>query len=479
MVALDPNRVDELVRVYRAHNEPLHDTLECCAGIDDVLADAEGRGTPARHRHREAPADRRPRVRAAADRALLRRRRRRRRDRAPQARPRAAAARARAPRRRAPTTPRTSATRRSTCRRPAPPASTRSASAGGASTTREALVDDADVVVDRRRNCLPSSESKRAAESARGRAARAAEPLAARVPRPRRPVRRRRDLRPALRRARRARTRASRACTRPTRRRTASARRLSGKFQKVRHLEPMGSLEKVTTEEALVKWADDRRQAARQRRPGRVRDRAEDRRARDQPHLRGRRLRRAARRAATVRSARTSRRTCARSPRSRCACSARARRRCSRCAARSTCRSRASAQLNERLVAEDKKPTPNPRNAAAGSLRQKNPSITACAPALASGRTASARATGVELASHSETLEWLRGHGFPINPFAERLETIEAVAKACRDWERKRAELDYEIDGIVIKVDDYAQQQRLGLRSTSGRAGRARSSGRR
>ena len=51
-------------------------------------------------------------------------------------------------------------------------------------------------------------------------------------------------------------------------------------------------------------------------------------------------------------------------------------------------------------------------------------------------------------------------HGFPINPFAERLESIDAVAKACRDWERKRADLDYEIDGIVIKVDDYAQQQR-------------------
>ena len=117
--------------------------------------------------------------------------------------------------------------------------------------------------------------------------------------------------------------------------------------------------------------------------------------------------------------------------------------------------------LNERLVAEEKKPTPNPRNAAAGSLRQKDSSITASRPLSFWAYGVGAR-TGVELTSHSQTLEWLREHGFPINPFAERLESIEEVAKACRDWERKRAELDYEIDGIVIKVDDYTQQQRLG-----------------
>jgi DNA ligase (NAD+) len=69
---------------------------------------------------------------------------------------------------------------------------------------------------------------------------------------------------------------------------------------------------------------------------------------------------------------------------------------------------------------------------------------------------------GVELGSHWETLQWLRAHGFPINPFAERLETVEAVARACRLWERKRSELDYEIDGIVIKVDDLGQQRGLG-----------------
>ena len=118
-------------------------------------------------------------------------------------------------------------------------------------------------------------------------------------------------------------------------------------------------------------------------------------------------------------------------------------------------------ELNERLVDEGKKPTPNPRNAAAGSLRQKDPSITAKRP-LSFWAYGVGVHEGASLGSHWQTLQWLREHGFPINPFAERLETVEEVAERCRVWERRRAELDYEIDGIVIKVDDYAQQERLG-----------------
>jgi DNA ligase (NAD+) len=129
-------------------------------------------------------------------------------------------------------------------------------------------------------------------------------------------------------------------------------------------------------------------------------------------------------------------------------------------------------KLNERLVAEGKKPTPNPRNAAAGSLRQKDSSITASRP-LSFWAYGVGAAEGFELPTHSETLAWLRGHGFPINPFAERLESIEAVAEACRHWETRRTELDYEIDGIVIKVDAYDQQRRLGALHSRPRWARA------
>src|SRR4051812_25442471 len=129
-------------------------------------------------------------------------------------------------------------------------------------------------------------------------------------------------------------------------------------------------------------------------------------------------------------------------------------------------------ELNERLVAEDKKPTPNPRNAAAGSLRQKNPAITASRPLSVWAYGIGAH-DGVELATHWETLQWLKAHGFPINPFAERLDDIEAVAAACGEWERRRTQLDYEIDGIVIKVDDYEQQRRLGALHSRPRWARA------
>jgi len=129
-------------------------------------------------------------------------------------------------------------------------------------------------------------------------------------------------------------------------------------------------------------------------------------------------------------------------------------------------------ELNERLIAEDKKPTPNPRNAAAGSLRQKDSRITAARP-LSFWAYGIGVHDGAALQSHWETLAWLKVHGFPINPFAERLESVDAVAKACREWERKRSGLDYEIDGIVIKVDDYAQQQRLGALHSRPRWARA------
>jgi DNA ligase (NAD+) len=118
-------------------------------------------------------------------------------------------------------------------------------------------------------------------------------------------------------------------------------------------------------------------------------------------------------------------------------------------------------ELNERIAELGQKLAPNPRNAAAGSLRQKDSSITASRP-LAVWVYGLGATEGLQFESQWETLGWLREHGFRTNPFAERLESIEEVAKACREWERRRTELDYEIDGIVIKVDSLEQQAILG-----------------
>jgi DNA ligase (NAD+) len=118
-------------------------------------------------------------------------------------------------------------------------------------------------------------------------------------------------------------------------------------------------------------------------------------------------------------------------------------------------------ELNARLTKEGKKPTPNPRNAAAGSLRQKDPSITAARP-LSIWIHGLGRRDGLPTKGHWDSLQWLREHGFRTNPYAQLHDSIESVAETCREWEKRRIELDYEIDGIVIKVDSFAQQERLG-----------------
>jgi DNA ligase (NAD+) len=119
------------------------------------------------------------------------------------------------------------------------------------------------------------------------------------------------------------------------------------------------------------------------------------------------------------------------------------------------------ARFNEAQLAAGKKAAPNPRNAAAGSLRQLDPRVTADRPLSLWVYGFGAR-EGTFPESQWEMLQWLRAHGFRTNPHAERLETIEEVAEACRAWEARRGDLDYEIDGIVIKVDDLDQQRRLG-----------------
>ncbi|HEU5263076.1 MAG TPA: NAD-dependent DNA ligase LigA, partial [Gaiellaceae bacterium] len=118
-------------------------------------------------------------------------------------------------------------------------------------------------------------------------------------------------------------------------------------------------------------------------------------------------------------------------------------------------------RFNEAQIAAGKNPAPNARNAAAGSLRQLNPAVTADRP-LSIFVYGVGLLEGARPSTQWEALEWLRTRGFRTNPSAQRLETIDAVADACEAWEGRRASLGYEIDGIVIKVDSFDQQERLG-----------------
>ena len=119
------------------------------------------------------------------------------------------------------------------------------------------------------------------------------------------------------------------------------------------------------------------------------------------------------------------------------------------------------ARFNEAQLAAGRKPAPNARNAAAGSLRQLNPAVTAERP-LSIFVYGIGVLEGDDLASQSEALEWLRARGFRTNPNMERFESIAEVAVACAAWEERRGSLGYEIDGIVIKVDSFDQQRRIG-----------------
>lgn len=104
----------------------------------------------------------------------------------------------------------------------------------------------------------------------------------------------------------------------------------------------------------------------------------------------------------------------------------------------------------------------NPRNGAAGSLRQLDPGITASRP-LRFFAYGVGPVEGVTLRSQWETLQMLRGLGFPVNPDIRRLEDFDEVIARCHEWMALRDTLPYEADGVVIKVDSFAQQRELGV----------------
>jgi DNA ligase (NAD+) len=119
--------------------------------------------------------------------------------------------------------------------------------------------------------------------------------------------------------------------------------------------------------------------------------------------------------------------------------------------------------LNERLEGTDTKPYLNPRNTAAGSLRQLDPSITASRPLRLLVYQVVTSEGGEVPNSQWELLEWLRRLGFPVTEIAERFDDIDSAIRFTEGWDRRRSELDYEADGMVIKVDDLRLADDLGV----------------
>jgi len=117
--------------------------------------------------------------------------------------------------------------------------------------------------------------------------------------------------------------------------------------------------------------------------------------------------------------------------------------------------------LNERRAEAGESTFMNPRNSAAGTIRQLDPADAAKRP-LSIWCYQVGVADGLSFERHSQALEWLREHGFRVNSGIKLLGSEDEVIAQCLEWERRRGELDFEIDGVVVKVDDLELQRRLG-----------------
>lgn len=125
-------------------------------------------------------------------------------------------------------------------------------------------------------------------------------------------------------------------------------------------------------------------------------------------------------------------------------------------------------RLNEDADAAGKQPFANPRNAAAGSLRQKDPKITAHRD-LETFIYAVADEGPLDVHSQWEFLNWLRSCGFNVNPHARRCLSAQEVHDFCAQALEQRGDLNYDIDGVVVKVDSFASQEALGFTSRAPR----------
>ncbi len=125
--------------------------------------------------------------------------------------------------------------------------------------------------------------------------------------------------------------------------------------------------------------------------------------------------------------------------------------------------------LNKRQAANGDRLFANPRNSSAGSLRQKDPSVTAGRELALFSYDIGAMEGGRRLVTHTETLAWLAELGLPVNPEIRTVDSLEGVRTFCRHWLEHRHDLDYEIDGVVVKVDDLALRAELGMTSKAPR----------
>jgi DNA ligase (NAD+) len=125
-------------------------------------------------------------------------------------------------------------------------------------------------------------------------------------------------------------------------------------------------------------------------------------------------------------------------------------------------------ELNRRLLDREQRPFANPRNAAAGSLRQKDPKVTASRPLRLWVHSFGA-AEGVRFDTHLAFLAWAAEAGLPVPPTTEARDTIDGVKAFLTHWEAKRHSVDWEIDGTVIKVDQTDLQRELGATSHAPR----------
>ena len=127
-------------------------------------------------------------------------------------------------------------------------------------------------------------------------------------------------------------------------------------------------------------------------------------------------------------------------------------------------------RLNEEMAQSGEKTFANPRNAAAGSLRQLDPGVTARRPlSFFSYSVGPIDGTADLPGAQAALLAWLSEVGIPTNTFARRFENIDDVVAFCSEWTEKRDSLDYEIDGVVVKIDDFEAQRTLGAISNAPR----------